>query len=231
VKVIRCSFLIYSMAFSMNICILDVDLWLRSGTFSLYNLTTTSIAIEISLHTRRKRILIQKTWMLYWEEEFKWSRKIIIVTLYMYSKIASIVNEYQVLWGLFSHFLYRLGDTTSLNYWNFFLPMFWILKKSCTRLGLTWSNSTDLLIKQKQNDKGVKDMKMYIQMSSSYMRKKCLPIEVSHGSEELHESSCCVQQNGIDANVPICIIGVYLSDIWQPCLETMIFIPNMEHMS
>ncbi len=63
------------------------------------------------------------------------------------------------------------------------------------------------------------------------MRKKCLPIEVSHGSEELHDSSCCVQQNGIDANVPICILGVYLSDIWQPCLETMIFIPNKEHMS
>jgi hypothetical protein len=43
--------------------------------------------------------------------------------------------------------------------------MFWILKKSYTKLGLTWSNSIDLHVKQKQNGKSVKDMKMYIQMS------------------------------------------------------------------
>jgi len=46
--------------------------------------------------------------MLYWEEEFKWSWKIVIVTLYMYSKNASTINEYQVLQDLFLHFLYRL---------------------------------------------------------------------------------------------------------------------------
>ncbi len=74
-------------------------------------------------------------------------------------------------------------------------------------------------------------MYMDIPMSSGYMKKKCLPIEVNHGHEELHESSCYVQQNGIDANVPICIIEVYPSDVWHPHLESMIFVPYMEHTS
>jgi hypothetical protein len=74
-------------------------------------------------------------------------------------------------------------------------------------------------------------MYINIQMSSGCMRKKCLPIEVNNGSEELNESSYYVQQNGIDANVPICIIGVYLNDVWHPHLKTMIFIPHMEHTS
>jgi hypothetical protein len=74
-------------------------------------------------------------------------------------------------------------------------------------------------------------MQMYIQMSSGCMRKTYLLIEVSHGNEELHKSFCCVQQNGINTNVSICIIGVYPSDVWHPHLETMIFVPHMEHMS
>jgi hypothetical protein len=74
-------------------------------------------------------------------------------------------------------------------------------------------------------------MYMDIQMSSNYIIKKCLPIEVSHGNEELHESFNYVEQNGIDAIVPICIIRVYLSDIWHPRLEMVIFVPHMEHMS
>jgi hypothetical protein len=72
---------------------------------------------------------------------------------------------------------------------------------------------------------------MDIQMSLSCMKKKCLLIKVNHGNEKLHKSFCCVQQNGIDANVPICIIGVYSNDVWHPCLETMIFVPHMEHTS
>jgi hypothetical protein len=38
-------------------------------------------------------------------------------------------------------------------------------------------------------------------------------------------------QNGIDANVPICIVGVYPSDVWHPRLEIVMFVPHMEHMS
>jgi predicted RNA-binding protein len=67
---------------------------------------------------------------------------------------------------------------------------------------------------------------MDIPMSSGYMKKKCLHIEVNHGCEELHKSSCYVQQNGIDTNVPIYIIKVYPSDVWHPRLETMIFVPH-----
>ncbi len=74
-------------------------------------------------------------------------------------------------------------------------------------------------------------MQMYIQMSSSCMRKTCLPIEANHGSEELHKSFYCVQQNGIDTNVPLCIIRVYLSDVWHPHLKMVIFVPHMEHTS
>ncbi len=46
-----------------------------------------------------------------------------------------------------------------------------------------------------------------------------------------HKSSYSVQQNGINTNVPVCIIRVCLSDVWHPHLETMIFVPHMEHMS
>jgi hypothetical protein len=74
-------------------------------------------------------------------------------------------------------------------------------------------------------------MQMYIQMNLGSMRKTCLFIEVSHGSEELHKSSCCVQQNGIDTNVPICIIRVYPSDVWHPHLKMVIIVPHMEHTS
>jgi len=81
--------------------------------------------------------------MFYLKKEFKWSWKIIIITLYMYSKNASIVNEYQVLWDLFLHFLYRLGDTTSLNCHREILPMLWILKKSCAQ-GWAWHDPTQL---------------------------------------------------------------------------------------
>jgi len=77
----------------------------------------------------------------------------------------------------------------------------------------------------------MRDMQMYIQMSLSNMRKTCLLIEVSHGNEELRESSCCVQQNGINTNVPICIIRVYLSDVWHPHLKMVTFVPHMEHTS
>jgi hypothetical protein len=63
------------------------------------------------------------------------------------------------------------------------------------------------------------------------MRNKCLPIEVNHGSEEFNKSSYCVKENGIDANVPICIIGVYLNDVWHPRLKIMISVPHMEHTS
>ncbi len=42
------------------------------------------------------------------------------------------------------------------------------------KVGLTWSNSSDLHIKQKQNEQRVKDMYMYmyIQMNSGCMKKK-----------------------------------------------------------
>jgi hypothetical protein len=72
---------------------------------------------------------------------------------------------------------------------------------------------------------------MYIQMSLGNMKKTCLLIEVSHGNEELRKSSCCVQQNGINTNVPICIIKVYPSDVWHPHLEMVTFVPHMEHTS
>jgi hypothetical protein len=90
---------------------------------------------------------------------------------------------------------------------------------------------TSIVRAQKQNEQGVRHMYMDIPMSSGYMKKKCLHIEVNHGREELHESSCYVQQNGIDANVPIYIIKVYPSDVWHPHLETVIFVPRMEHTS
>lgn len=70
-------------------------------------------------------------------------------------------------------------------------------------------------------------MYMDIPMSISCMRKK----RITYLHEELHKSACCVQQNEINTNVPIYIIGVYLSDVWHPCLEMVISIPHTEHMS
>jgi hypothetical protein len=45
---------------------------------------------------------------------------------------------------LLSHFLYALVERTSLNYFEGMMLMLWIWKDSCTRLDLTWSNSTTL---------------------------------------------------------------------------------------
>ncbi len=52
--------------------------------------------------------------------------------------------------NLFSHFLYMSKDTY-LNCCRGIFWMLWILKNSCTRLGLTWSDSIDLNIKPKKN--------------------------------------------------------------------------------
>ncbi len=54
------------------------------------------------------------------------------------------VNECQVFHNLLSHFLYALVERTSLNYFEGMMLMLWIWKDSCTRLDLTWSNSTTL---------------------------------------------------------------------------------------
>ncbi len=153
VKVVRCSFLICSMAFSMSICILRPTS--SSSLTPPHNTTkqqTSTIAKKLSLYIRSKKILSSEDMNVLLRKRIQVCWNIVIVTLYMYSKNASIVNEYQILKDLFSHFLYKLRDTTSLNCCKRILPMFWILKKSCTRLGLTWSNSTNLHITQKQNE-------------------------------------------------------------------------------
>jgi len=66
------------------------------------------------------------------------------LSLYKYSIKASCVSEYQVFLDLVSHFLKTFARRTLLNWSKGILPMFWIWKKSCKRLGQTWSNSIDL---------------------------------------------------------------------------------------
>ncbi len=114
-------------------------------------------------------------------------------------KKAFDVKECHVFFNLLSHFLYASVGKTSLNCFKGMIPIPWMWKNSCIRLGSTWSNSTPLHINSKnetlETSKNATNSKKNRKRWKTYLFKSIMAVNNSispwNVSSKIESSNMC----------------------------------------